>query len=173
MTTRPPTTPTWERTLARLHIDVRGSQPGPSAVRVLLATVVAIAGSLVADTLLVHLGQHLYPRVRHYGHFRFSDYAKLTVIGVLVACAGWPLVARFSSAPRLVFGWLAVLVTVVLFAPDAYIYVVQKQPGEGVFVLIWLHVAIAIVTYAALVTIAPPRTSATHGGVHTRPLARP
>lgn len=173
MTTRPPTTPSWERTLARLHVDVHGSQPGPSPVLVIVATVVAVAGSLVADALLVHLGQHVYPRVRHYGHFHFSDYGKLTVIGVLVACAGWPLVARFSTAPRRVFGWLAVLVTVVLFAPDAYIYVVQKQPGEGVFVLIWMHVAIAIVTYVALVTIAPPRAPAVRDRADPHPLARP
>lgn len=154
-------TPSWERALARVHVNLRSPQPGPHVPRLVLATVVAVAGSLVADALLVRLGTHVFPSVRHYGHFRFSDYSTLTVIGVLIACAGWPVVARISTAPRLLFGWLAVLVTVVLFAPDAYIYLVQRQPGRGVFVLIWMHVAIAIVTYVALVTIAPPRRHST------------
>jgi len=51
-------------------------------------------------------------------HFQFSDYAKLTVVGVLIACAAWPIVARVSSAPRWLFLRLAVLVTLVLLLPD-------------------------------------------------------
>jgi hypothetical protein len=43
--------------------------------------------------------RHLFPRTAGYDHFRFSDYAKLTVIGVLIGAAGWPVITRISSAP--------------------------------------------------------------------------
>jgi hypothetical protein len=40
-------------------------------------------------------------------HLRFADHAKLTVIGVVIACAEWPIVTRVSSAPRWLFFRLA------------------------------------------------------------------
>jgi hypothetical protein len=43
-------------------------------------------------------------------HFQFSDYGKLTVIGVIIACAGWPVVTRVSSQPRWLFLRLAIAV---------------------------------------------------------------
>lgn len=144
-----------DRVLTWLRVDLRRASPTPAPWRVLVATVVAVGGSLAADIALVALGKHVFPSVRHYGHFQFSDYAKLTVIGVLIACVGWPIVARVTTTPRPFFLRLAIAVTLVLFLPDAYIYFVQGQPAKGVFVLIWLHVAIAIVTYQALVRIAP------------------
>jgi hypothetical protein len=36
-------------------------------------------------------------------HFRFADHPKLTVVGVVIACAAWPIVTRMSSAPRWLF----------------------------------------------------------------------
>ena len=87
-------------------------------------------------------------------HFAFHDYAKLTIVGVLIACVGWPVVTRISSAPRWLFFRLAILVTVVLLLPDAYI-LWQGQSAEGVAVLVSMHLAIALVTYNALVRIAP------------------
>ena len=52
------------------------------------------------------------------------------------------------------------MITIVLFAPDAYIWH-SGSPGKAVFVLIWLHIAIAIVTYNALVRLAPVPRGAT------------
>src|SRR5580692_4580079 len=92
----------------------------PSAPRVIIATIAAIAGSLVADALLVVIGEGIFPSTNGYPHFQFSDYAKLTVIGVIVACMAWPVVVRVSSAPRWLFARLAVLVTFVLWVPDAW-----------------------------------------------------
>ena len=89
-------------------------------------------------------------------HFQFHDYAKLTVIGVVIACAAWPVVARITSAPRWLFFRLAVLVTLVLFLPDLYIWH-QGQPVQAVLVLMSMHVAIALVTYNLLVHVAPVR----------------
>ena len=50
------------------------------------------------------------------------------------------------------------LVTVVLLLPDVYIWL-KGQPTEGVFVLVWMHLAIALVTYNLLVHVAPVRAA--------------
>ena len=89
-------------------------------------------------------------------HFQFHDYARLTVIGVVIACAAWPIVARLSSAPRWLFFRLALAVTLVLFLPDVYIWH-QGQPTEAVAFLMAMHVAIALITYNLLVQLAPVR----------------
>jgi hypothetical protein len=87
-------------------------------------------------------------------HFQFSDYAKLTIIGVLVACIAWPIVTRISSAPRWLFFRSAIAVTLVLLLPDVYI-LKQGQPARAVAVLMCMHIAIGLVTYNALVRLAP------------------
>jgi hypothetical protein len=121
---------------------------------VLVASLVALIGSLAADILLVAVGTRVFPSTKGYVHFQFLDYSRLTVIGVIVACVGWPLVTRLSSTPRWLFLRLAVVVTVVLFAPDVYIWY-QGSSATAVVVLVWMHVAIAIVTYYSLVKLAP------------------
>ncbi len=143
-----------ERAEAFARLDLAPSHRQPSAGRVLVATIVAVAGSLLADAVLVSVGTRVLPSTRGYVHFQFADYAKLTVIGVLVACAAWPVVTRISSAPRWLFLRLAVLVTLVLWLPDVYL-LVRGQPGQDVSVLMVMHVAIAVVTYNALVRLAP------------------
>ena len=141
---------------ALVHIDFAPQHRQPSWLRVLLASVAAIAGSLVADALLVVIGQALFPSTKGYVHFQFHDYAKLTVIGVIIACIGWPVVARVSSRPRWLYGLSAILVTLVLWLPDLYI-LHGGQSGQAVAVLMVMHVAIAVVTYYSLVGIAPVR----------------
>ena len=64
-------------------------------------------------------GQGCSPSTKGYVHFAFADYAKLTIVGVLIACAAWPVVARLSSAPRWLFFRLAIVVTLVLFCPTS------------------------------------------------------
>ena len=128
----------------------------PSALRVGLVTVASIVGSLVTDAVLVMIGEAIFPSTRGYVHFQFSDYAKLTVIGVIIACVGWPVVARFSSDPRWLFFRLAILVTLFLWLPDFYI-LHQGQPIKAVAVLMVMHLAIALVTYNLLVHLAPVR----------------
>ena len=105
-----------EPLLDRVHIDFVPADPQPSWVRWALASVVAVVGSLVADAVIVALGKKVFPGTEHFAHFQFSDYAKLTVVGVVVACVGWPVVTRVSSRPRWVFCWAAVAVTMVLLA---------------------------------------------------------
>jgi hypothetical protein len=140
--------------LARLDFSPEHRQP--SASRVLLATVTAITGSVAADAILVAIGEAAFPGTNGYGHFRFSDYAKLTVIGVIIACAAWPIVTRVSSAPRWLFFRLAILVTLFLWLPDLYI-LYRGAPRNAVAVLMLMHLAIALVTYNLLVHVAPAR----------------
>jgi hypothetical protein len=147
-----------ERALAWARIDLSPSHRPPAWWRVALATVLSLAGSLGADALLVFIGERLFPSTKGYAHFQFHDYAKLTVIGVLIACAAWPVVARISSAPRWMFFRLAIAVTVVLLLPDVYIWH-QGQPVQAVVVLMAMHLAIALVTYNLLVHVAPVRAT--------------
>jgi H+/Cl- antiporter ClcA len=141
--------------MRRFNIDFQPQRP-PMLRTVFIATIAAVIGSLLADAILVKIGQQLFPSVANYQHFQFSDYSKLTVIGVLFACAGWPIVARISSQARKLFRLMAVLVTLVLLLPDAAIWYLG-QPALGVFVLVWMHIAIAVVTYYSLVLISPVR----------------
>ena len=143
-----------DRALAQAKMDLAPTHRQPSLARVIVATVLSIVGSLLADAALVAIGTSVFPATKGYVHFQFHDYAKLTVVGVIVACAAWPMVTRVSSAPRWIFLRLAVLVTLVLFLPDLWI-LAQGQPPKGVAVLVVMHLAIALVTYNLLVHVAP------------------
>jgi hypothetical protein len=151
-----------ERSLAFARIDFATRHRQPSLLRVALATVLSIAGSLAADALLVAIGTAVFPSTKGYVHFQFHDYARLTIIGVLVACAAWPVVVRITSSPRWLFFRLAIVVTVVLFAPDLWL-LARHQSARAVGVLMAMHLAIAVVTYNALVHVAPVRNSPHRG----------
>jgi hypothetical protein len=149
-----------DRALRVFRVDFAPAHRQPSASRVLAATIASVVGSLAADALLVVIGQAAFPSTRGYGHFQFSDYAKLTIIGVVIACIAWPVVTRISSAPRWLFWRMAVAVTLVLWLPDIYI-LVQGQLAQAVAVLFVMHLAIAVVTYYCLVCIAATGPSTT------------
>jgi hypothetical protein len=154
-----------DRALGIARLDFAPAHRQPSALRVAAATVVALAGSLAADALLVVLGTAVFPSTKGYVHFAFADYSKLTIIGVLIACAGWPVVTRVSSAPRWLFLRLAILTTLVLYLPDLYLLMLGDSV-EAVAVLMLMHLAIAVVTYNALVRLAPvgpPASGPRHG----------
>jgi hypothetical protein len=145
--------PALDRALRLARVDFAPAHRQPTAMRVILASVLSVIGSLAADALLVVIGQAVFPSTRGYGHFQFSDYAKLTVIGVIIACVAWPIVTRISSSPRWLFFRLAILVTLVLWLPDLFI-LYRGAPGRAVAVLVVMHLAIAVVTYNCLVHIA-------------------
>jgi len=145
-----------DRLLTWARVDFSPDHRQPSWGRVALATVLSVALSLAADAALVVMGEHLWPATKGYSHFQFADYSKLTIIGVLIACAAWPIVTRISSAPRWLFFRLAILVTLVLLLPDLWI-LHQGQSAQGVAVLMVMHVAIALITYNLLVHVAPVR----------------
>ena len=145
-----------DRFLDLVKVDFAPTHRHPSGARVALATVVSLVGSLAVDAALVAIGEAVFPSTTGYVHFQFSDYSKLTIIGVIIACLAWPIVTRISSAPRWLFFRLAIVVTLVLFLPDLYI-LKQGQPPKAVAVLMCMHLAIAVVTYNALVHLAPVR----------------
>jgi CDP-diglyceride synthetase len=149
--------------LGLVKVDFAPTHRQPSRARVVLATIVSLAGSLAVDAALVAIGEAAFPSTKNYVHFRFSDYSKLTVIGVIIACVAWPIITRISSAPRWLFFRLAIVVTLVLLLPDLYI-LHQGQPAKAVAVLMCMHLAIALVTYNALVHLAPVRARRRHRG---------
>lgn len=152
----PASSPLLERSMAVLRLDFSPSARTPSAVKLVVATVLAIGVSLGADAALVAIGTHVFPSTKGYGHFRFNDYATLTGIGIVIAAAAWPVVIRVSSVPRWLFFRLAIAVTVVLLLPDLYI-LHQGQPARAVAILMLMHLAIGVITYYALVHVAPAK----------------
>ena len=146
------------RALGLVRVDLAPAHRQPSSLQVAIATAVSVAGSLAVDALLVVIGQAVFPSTKGYAHFQFSDYSKLTVIGVLIACAAWPIVTRISSDPRWLFFRLAIAVTLVLWLPDLWILHLG-QPVQAVLVLMLMHLAIAVVTYNSLVHIAAIRSA--------------
>jgi hypothetical protein len=150
---------------ARLRLDFAPAHRQPGTLRFVLASLCAIGGSLAADALLVVVSEAVLPATKGYVHFQFADYSKLTVIGVVIACIAWPVTTRISSDPRWLFLRMAVLVTLVLLLPDVYI-LEQGQCAQAVAVLMVMHIAIGVVTYEALVRLAPVRAAMPQ---HTRP----
>jgi hypothetical protein len=90
----------YERLTSLVHLDFAPRHRQPAAGRVALATVAALVGSLLADALIVVVAEAVFPGTKGYGHFQFADYAKLTVIGVIIACVAWPITTRITSTPR-------------------------------------------------------------------------
>ena len=145
-----------QKALDLIHLDFAPNHEQPSPGRVVLATAVSIVGSLLADAVLVAIAQAAFPSTKGYAHFQFADYSKLTIIGVIIACVAWPITTRITSQPRWMFFRMAIGVTLVLWLPDVYI-LVNGQPTKAVAFLFIMHLAIAVVTYNALVHLAPVR----------------
>ena len=139
-----------------LTLDLPAGSAQPVLWRWVVATAIAVGGSLAACFALARIGVALFPATAGYEHFAFVDYSRLTVVGVLGACVAWPIVTLVTTRARRLFFWLAVIVTIVSLAPDAWI-LHFGQPVEEVAVLVVMHFALALVTYPALVFIAPQR----------------
>lgn len=149
--------PAGARLLGYFLIDAPRGRFQPRAWRFVVATVVAVVGSIAVCTVVAQAFMLAFPTTRGYGHFRFTDYAKLTTVGVAIACLGWPVAAALSSRARRLYAWAAATVTVVSFAPDGWI-LIHGQSALGVLGLAVMHVAVAVVTYWSMVLIAPQRS---------------
>ena len=159
------------RALRLFRVDFTPGHRQPSAASIIVATVVSVVGSLAADALLVVIGEAVFPSTKGYAHFQFPDYCKLTVIGVIIACVAWPITTRITSQPRWMFFRMAILVTLVLWLPDVYI-LVKGQPAKAVAFLFLMHLAIALVTYNALVYLAPVRARVRFARHHAQAIGR-
>lgn len=136
------------------RLDFRPARSQPSIPLTALGIAVGVLLSVLVNMLIVHLAIALFPTLGGYQHFRFSDYARLTVVGALIACAGWPVLTRVSSAPVRIYLGLALLGTLVLFLPDLYILYVLREPGRAVATLMVMHVAVPVVCCASMLVIA-------------------
>jgi len=139
-----------------LKLDFPGGRAQPSPLRWVVATIIAVGLSLLACFGLAALGVAIFPSTVGYGHFQFADYSRLTIVGVLAACIAWPVVTLVTTRGRWLFFWLALVVTIVSLAPDAWILHLG-QPANAVAILIAMHFALAFITYPALILIAPQR----------------
>lgn len=142
---------------AWLRLDMPGRVAQPVLWRWIIATVTAIGLSLLACAILALITTQLFPSTIGYGHFQFSDYSKLTIIGVSVACVGWPFVTWITTNGRRLYLWLGIIATIVSLAPDLWILDLG-QPPAGVATLAVMHVALGVVTYLSMILIAPQRT---------------
>jgi len=121
---------------------------------VLVASVLSVIASLGANAALVKWATSEFPSTRNYSHFRFVDYATLTTVGVVAASCAWFAITRVVVTPRWFFVRLAVFVMLVLWIPDLYLFS-RDEPTSGVFFLMLMHLAVALITYNSLVYLAP------------------
>jgi hypothetical protein len=143
--------------LARSRVDLQPSGAPPPLRRLSTVTLLCVICSLAADAGLIRLGGVLFPAIQSYSHFHPFDYGTLTVLGVIAACASWPMAIRISSVPRSFFLRLAIFVTTLLLVPDAWL-LLGHETAKGVLVLVAMHFSIALITYNFLVHLAPART---------------
>jgi Family of unknown function (DUF6069) len=139
-----------------LRLDLPRGRAQPSWWRWILGTAVAIGGSLLICFVLVKLASTVDLGIAGYQHFEFSDYSRLTIIGVLAACVGWPVVTLLTTSARRIYLWAAIIVVVVSLAPDAWILHLG-QPAAGIATLAAMHIGLGLVAYPAMVFIAPQR----------------
>jgi hypothetical protein len=132
----------------------------PALRRLAAAGLAATALSLAADLLLVAAGRAVFIVPASFGKFAFGTYAVLTVLGVAGATATWWGVTRLSPRPRWLLTRLAALVTAVLLIPDFLLLGTPGNPVGPVAILMLMHLAIAAITYLALIKIAPARGGA-------------
>ena len=145
--------------LARWGVDFPSGSAQPQAWRFVVATVVAVGLSIAACAGLVAIGIRVFPSTAGYEHFQFGDYTKLTIIGVVIASLGWPAACYVTTRGRRLYLVLAVLVSIAALAPDAWI-LSRGQSAQAVLVLVWMHLALAVITYLSMVLIAPQRRRA-------------
>ena len=145
-----------DRTLTRLRIDSSPSGSLPSVGRVVAVSVLSALVSLAGDVALVTWSTRAFPADKNYSHFHFVDYGTLTIVGVAAACAAWFVITRVTSSARWFFFRLTVTVMLALWIPDLYLFA-RSEPTSAVAVLMLMHLVIALVTYNALVRLAPVR----------------
>jgi len=124
------------------------------------AGLAAAAVSLAADLVLVAVGRAAFTVPASFGKFAFGTYALLTVLGVAGATGVWAMVTRLSSRPKWLLTRLAALVTALFLIPDFLLPGTPGNPAGPVVILMLMHLAIAAITYVALLTIAPVRGGA-------------
>ena len=145
MTVQSPTAPT-ATTAARLSRAARiGIVAGVAvAASVVNGAIAQIALALGADSSFMPLQP--------------AAYVSLTVVGVLLALAGWTLVRRYSSRPARLLGVLVPAVLLVSFVPD--LTTAPQMPGAstlGVIALVLMHITTTVIIVLGFTRTHPVR----------------
>lgn len=146
--------PLLDQAMRVTRVDFKPSSRQPSIILTALGIATGVLLSLLVNMLIVHLAIGLWPALGDYEHFRLSDYGRLTVLGSLIACAGWPVLTRISSAPVRVYLLIAALGTLVLWLPDLYILLVLHEPARAVATLMAMHLAVPFVSCVSMLVVA-------------------
>jgi hypothetical protein len=133
-----------------------GATP-PARRRVLAAGLAAAAVSLAADVVLATTGQAAFTVPASFGKFGFGTYALPTVAGVAGATATWAAVTRLGPRPKWLLTRLAALVTAMVLIPDFLLVGTPGNPTGPVTILMLMRLATALITYTALIKVAPVR----------------
>jgi hypothetical protein len=124
---------------------------------VVAAGLAAAAGSLAGDVVLATIGQAAFTVPASFGKFSFGTYALLTVLAAAGATATWWAVTRLSSRPKWLLTRLAALATALLLIPDFLLLGTPGNPAGPAVILMLMHLATAVITYTALIKVAPVR----------------
>jgi len=124
---------------------------------VVAAGLAAAAVSLATDVVLATIGRAVLSVPESFDKFAFGTYAVLTVVGVAGAMATWSALTRLSSRPQWLLTRLAALASALFLIPDFLLLGTPGNPTGPVVILMLMHLAIAVVTYTALIKIAPVR----------------
>ena len=142
------------------RLTATGSSPKaapPGHRRLAAAGLAAMVVSLVADVVLAEAGRAAFTVPASFGKFSFGTYGLLTVLGIAGATATWGAVTRLSSRPKWLLTRLAALVTALFLIPDFLLLGTPGNPTGPVVILMLMHLAIAAITYTALIKVAPAR----------------
>jgi hypothetical protein len=123
---------------------------------VVAAGLAAAAISLAADVVLAAIGRAAFTVPPSFGRFAFGACALLTVLGVAGATVTWALLTRLTPRPRWLLTRLAALATALLLIPDFLLLGTPGNPAGPVAILMLMHLALAGITYLALIKTAPP-----------------
>ncbi len=148
--------------LAQRASRLAGTGPAPQAAPpthrcLAAASLAAAAVSLAADIVLATAGRAAFTVPASFGKFSFATYGLLTVLGVIGATVTWGALTRLSSRPKWLLTRLALLATALFLIPDFLLLGTPGNPTGPVVILMLMHLAIAAITYTALINIAPVR----------------
>jgi len=148
--------------LAQRASRLAGTGPAPQAAPpthrcLAAASLAAAAVSLAADIVLATAGRTAFTVPASFGKFSFATYGLLTVLGVIGATVTWGALTRLSSRPKWLLTRLALLATALFLIPDFLLLGTPGNPTGPVVILMLMHLAIAAITYTALINIAPVR----------------
>ncbi len=122
-----------------------------------LILVGALVAAIVVNTVIATVARALGASAE-FQPLTPPAYISLTVLGFLLAVAGWAIIRAKASNPTRVMRVLVPVVLVLSFIPDLGLLLSGSQPGTSggaVLALALMHLAVAAVTVPALARALP------------------